>query len=103
MIVFVKQPSLYLNQQKTKSTETSRSGDGTPASPIEYGGEFGGEGGVPYLCVFQPPARLSKITVWHRDYLDGIQLETDLSFLPRIGGTGKHRDVQKDLIELSMD
>jgi hypothetical protein len=71
--------------------------------PKEYGGEFGGKGGVPYLCVFQPPARLSKITVWHRDYVDGIQLETDLSVLPRIGGTGKHRDVHRDVIELSMD
>ena len=69
-------------------------------APHEYGEQCGGEGGVPYLIVFQSSSRLTKITVWHRDYVDGIQLETDLGPLPRIGGTGKHRDVQQDTFEL---
>jgi len=40
------------------------------------------------------------VTVWHRDVVDGIQLETDRGVLPRIGGTGKHRDVRKDTFTL---
>ena len=48
-------------------------------------------------------ARLTRVTVWHRDYLDGIQLETDFGMLPRIGGTGKHRDVQSATFELAAD
>ena len=55
------------------------------------------------MNVFQPPARLVKITIWHRDYVDGIQLETDIGVLPRIGGTGRHRDVQRDTIALAPD
>ena len=102
-VVARKQPFINLDQQKPKPAEASQSGGGMSTLPKEYGGEFGGKGGVPYLCIFQPPARLNKIIVWHRDCVDGIQLETDLSVLPRIGGTGKHRDVQKDVIELSTD
>jgi len=69
--------------------------------PQEYGEECGGKGGVPYLVVWQPPARLTKIRVWHRDYVDGIQLETDQGVLPRIGGTGVHRDVQLETFEIA--
>lgn len=58
---------------------------------------------MPYLIVAQPGARLTKVTVWHRDYLDGIQLETNQGVLPRIGGTGKHRDVQTETFALGPD
>jgi hypothetical protein len=68
--------------------------------PQEFGEECGGKGGVPYVVVLQPGARLTKITVWYRDYVDGIQLLTDKGPLPTIGGTGKHRDVQSETIEL---
>jgi hypothetical protein len=71
--------------------------------PQEYGEECGGKGGVPYLTLFQASARLTKVIIWHRDCVDGIQLETDAGVLPRIGGEGKHRDVQKDTFELAPD
>jgi hypothetical protein len=71
--------------------------------PQEYGEECGGKGGVPYLCVPQTSTRLVKVTVWHRDYVDGIQLETALGVPPRIGGTGKHRDVRKNSFAFAQD
>jgi len=74
-----------------------------PSAPQEYGEECGGKGGVPYLCVPPAPARLTKVTVWHRDYVDGLQLETGLGVLPRIGGTGRHRDVRQDTFTLGAD
>lgn len=77
------------------------SGAHESGSAQEFGEECGGKGGVPYLTVLQPGACLTKITVWHRDSVDGIQLETDHGALPRIGGTGKHRDVQIETIELA--
>jgi hypothetical protein len=92
-----------LGEKASKPGNSSQPGAGAPGLPQEYGAECGGKGGVPYVCVFHPPARLVKITVWHRDYVDGIQLETDLSVLPRIGGTGKHHDVHQDTIELSKE
>ena len=90
-----------LGERESNSRDPARSGTPAPASPQEYGEECGGEGGVPYLIILQPGARLSKITVWHRDYVDGIQLESDQGVLPRIGGTGKHRDVQTVTFELA--
>src|SRR5258706_1995843 len=69
----------------------------------EYGEECGGKGGVPYLSIAQPSARLTRICVWHRDYVDGIQLETELGILPKIGGTGMHKDVREDNFELGAD
>jgi hypothetical protein len=46
---------------------------------------------------------LTKITVWHRDYVDGIQLETDTGVLPKIGGSGLRRDVRQDTFALAPD
>lgn len=69
----------------------------------ELGEECGGPGGVPYRVFAADSERLRRIVVWHRQYVDGIQLETDNSILPRIGGTGKHRDVHEDRFELEAD
>jgi hypothetical protein len=55
------------------------------------------------LSIPQAPVRLTKVKVWHRDYVDGIQLETEIGVLPRIGGTGKHRDIHVDTFELESD
>jgi hypothetical protein len=35
--------------------------------------------------------------------VDGIQLETESGVLPRIGGTGLHRDVRQESFELAPD
>lgn len=51
--------------------------------------------------MLQPSARLTKVTVWHRDFVDGIQLVTDQGALPKIGGTGKHRDIRSETFELA--
>jgi hypothetical protein len=67
---------------------------------VEYGEECGGEGGVPYEVFAYRPAALTRVTVWYRDYVDGIQLETGSGVLPRIGGTGQHRDVRQDSFDL---
>lgn len=67
---------------------------------MEYGEECGGEGGVPYEAFAYRPARLTRVTVWHREYVDGIQLETESGVLPRIGGMGKHRDVRQESFNL---
>ncbi|HSU53087.1 MAG TPA: jacalin-like lectin [Candidatus Dormibacteraeota bacterium] len=69
----------------------------------EFGPECGGAGGVPYSAFTYPPGRITKVSVWHRQYVDGIQLETEAGPLPRIGGTGKHRDVKVDSFELAAD
>ena len=89
-----------MNDQKSKLTASPQPLLSAAGEPHEYGEKCGGEGGVPYLTILQPTARLKKITIWHRDYVDGIQLETDLGPLPRIGGTGKHHDVHEDSFEL---
>jgi hypothetical protein len=72
-------------------------------SPQEHGEHCGGPGGVPYLSVAQSSARLKRVSVWHRVYVDGIELETDVGVLPPIGGTGMHRDVRRDSFELERD
>ena len=64
--------------------------------PQEFGEEVGSKGGVQYRSFAQPPARLTRVTVWHRDLVDGILLESDSGALPRIGGTGMHRDIRQD-------
>jgi hypothetical protein len=69
----------------------------------EFGEECGGRGGVPYQVFARPGERICKVTVWHRDYVDGIQLETDQGALPRIGGTGKSLDIRHDIFELEDD
>src|SRR6266480_157048 len=71
--------------------------------PEEYGEVAGGGGGVPYLVCSPAPAQIRRVTVWHRQYVDGIQLETDEGVLPRIGATGKHHDIHQDSFELAPD
>lgn len=71
------------------------------SSPQEHGEACGGEGGVPYRVFAAPPAFLRKVTVWHRQYVDGIQLATDEGALPHIGGTGRHKDVRIESFELT--
>lgn len=68
--------------------------------PQEYGEQCGGEGGVPYRVFAAPPTVIRKVTIWHRDYVDGITLATDEGSLPHIGGTGRHKDVRIENIEL---
>jgi hypothetical protein len=53
--------------------------------------------------VAQGSARITKVTVWHRDYVDGIQLETEVGALPRIGATGMHHDVREDSFAFATD
>jgi len=69
----------------------------------EFGPECGGKGGVPYQVFAHPGGRIRKITVWHRDFVDGIELETDKGTLPKIGGTGKTLDIRHDIFELDSD
>ena len=90
-------------ETRSKHGKSARSTRIAAAPPREHGELCGGEGGVPYLSAAQSSARLIRICVWHRDYLDGIQLETDLGVLPPIGGTGIHRDVRQDSFELGPD
>jgi hypothetical protein len=92
-----------LREAKPKKAIGLQSARSPAGPPQEYGAECGGEGGVPYLSVAQGLARLTKISVWHRDYVDGILLETDLGILPKIGGSGMHRDVRLDTFELASD
>src|SRR3954462_3131847 len=66
----------------------------------EYGEVCGGSGGVPYSVFAYYPARIARVTVWHRQYVDGILLETDQGILPKIGGTGRHRDIRSDTFAL---
>ena len=63
----------------------------------------GGEGGVPYQVFAHGSDRISRVTVWHRQYVDGIQLETEGGVLPRIGGMGKHHDVRQETFDLAPD
>src|ERR1044071_819340 len=74
-----------------------------PTTPHEFGEQCGGDGGVPYRVVASPPAAIRKVTVWHKQYVDGIQFTTDDGVLPQIGGTGKHKDVRIDSFELAED
>ncbi len=77
---------------------------GTWAGDVEeFGEECGGKGGVPYQTAARAPARITKVTIWHRQFVDGIQLETDTGVLPKIGGTGQHRDIRMDTFTLEAD
>ena len=58
---------------------------------------------MPYRVFAIPPARIRKITIWHRQYVDGMQLTTEDGALPQIGATGKHRDVQVNTFEIGPD
>lgn len=78
--------------------------DPAVSSPaLEYGEECGGSGGVPYSVFAYYPARIARVTIWHRQYVDGILLETDQGTLPKIGGTGRHRDIRSDTFALEPD
>lgn len=66
----------------------------------ESGEECGGTGGVPYCVFAYYPTRIARVTIWHRQYVDGILLETDQVALPKIGGTGRHRDIRSDTFAL---
>jgi hypothetical protein len=81
----------------------SKGTGGRSGEPEEFGEECGGDGGVPYRVFASPPARIKKVTIWHRQYVDGIQLATEDAVLPRIGGTGRHRDVRIETFELAED
>jgi hypothetical protein len=85
---------------------TAKSASAAPIGIVpaeEFGEECGGKGGVPYQVFARPGERVRKVTVWHRDYVDGIQLHTDQGTLPRIGGTGKTLDIRHDIFELGDD
>src|SRR5437763_15229769 len=86
--------------EAAKAVAAAGSG-GIPAE--EFGRECGGKGGVPYQVFARPGERIKKVIVWHRDYVDGIELETDQGTLPKIGGTGKSRDIRHDIFELEED
>src|SRR5215470_17557971 len=90
-------PAEKLRREHPKSSGYPAVGAG-PAE--EFGEECGGAGGVPYCVFAYYPARIARVTVWHRQYVDGILLETDHGALPKIGGTGKHRDIRSDTFAL---
>src|SRR3954470_10377688 len=71
--------------------------------PEEFGPECGGKGGVPYQVFAKLGERITKVIVWHRDYVDGIELQTDQGTLPKIGGTGKSRDIRHEVFTLDPD
>ncbi len=75
----------------------------SPPHGEAFGEECGGRGGVPYRFFAQTPDRITKITVWHRQLVDGLQVESQKGTLGRIGGTGRHKDVHQDTFELSPD
>jgi len=88
---------------KGRTEKSAPPGAGPQSTALEFGEECGGKGGVPYEVFAPGPEPLTRITVWHRDYVDGLQLETRQGPLPRIGGTGKHRDIRCDSFELGAD
>ncbi|HEV2391623.1 MAG TPA: jacalin-like lectin [Verrucomicrobiae bacterium] len=71
--------------------------------PKAFGEECGGKGGVPYLSCAQASDRIRRVTVWHREYVDSIRLETDEGELPRIGRAERLRDVRQDTFQLAAD
>lgn len=85
-------------REQSKSADTASPGS---ERAQEYGQECGGTGGVPYSVFASYPERIARVTVWHRQYVDGILLETDHhGTLPKIGGTGRHRDIRSDTFAL---
>lgn len=87
----------------TRSSAKAISAASGGVSPEEFGPECGGKGGVPFQVFAKPGERITKVTVWHREYVDGIELETDQGTLPKIGGTGKSRDIRHDVFEFAPD
>jgi hypothetical protein len=90
-------PAPKSSHEQSKSADAP-SGGSEPAE--EYGEVCGGTGGVPYCVFAYYPERIARVTLWHRQYVDGILLETDHGTLPKIGGTGRHRDIRSDTFGL---
>ncbi len=88
---------------KAKSGKAAARSTGASAGAEEFGEECGGKGGVPYQVFARPPDRIKLVRVWHRTYVDGLELETDKGILPRIGGTGTSHDIRHDTFELEAD
>jgi Jacalin-like lectin domain len=88
---------------QSSATKASSSTPLGTASPEEFGPECGGKGGVPYQVFAKPGERIIRVTIWHREFVDGIELETDQGTLPKIGGTGKSRDIRHDVFEFGPD
>jgi hypothetical protein len=86
-----------------RAEQADSKGTSGGGEPEEFGEECGGDGGVPFRVFASPPARIKTVTIWHRQYVDGIQLATEDAVLPRIGGTGRHHDVHTDTFELERD
>lgn len=93
-----------MNRPIQKAELKGRSTAPTPESSAphgqEYGEECGGSGGVPYRFFAQAPDRISKITVWYRQLVDGFQVESEKGPLPKVGGTGRHKDIRQETFEL---
>jgi|SRR3954471_16769516 hypothetical protein len=96
-------PAEQSEQPGEKNRQVFESAQAPEVEAEEYGEECGGKGGVPYRVFAYFPLRIQKVTLWHRTYVDGIQLETSQGFLPRIGGTGQHRDIVKSCFELARE
>jgi hypothetical protein len=90
-------PAPKLPHERAKSTDAP---PGSSGQAEEFGEECGGAGGVPYCVFAYSPARIARVTLWHRQYVDGILLETDHGTLPKIGGTGRHKDIRSDTFAL---
>jgi hypothetical protein len=86
---------------KVEAGNPDGSGGAVTGAVEEFGEVCGGKGGVPYLAVAKPPERIKRVTVWHREYVDGIELDTDVGVLPMIGGKGRSRDIRKESFELA--
>jgi|SRR5947209_8511082 len=102
---------IYIMKASAKNRTGEQANQGPPVdaqgvlhqSPEEYGVECGGEGGVPYSTFVRPPDRITSVTVWHRVYVDGLQLETSAGPLPKIGATGLNRDIREESFQLQPD
>src|SRR5689334_17244322 len=88
---------------KPERRKIAAAGDRESNAPEEFGQECGGKGGVPFEVFARADERITRVTVWHRDFIDGIELETAKGPLPRIGGTGTSRDIRRDSFELEKD
>src|SRR5262245_43297278 len=91
------------NFDRVRGEQPSVEKSGRIGEPEEFGEECGGQGGVPYRVFASPPAMIRRVTVWYRQYLDGIQLATDQAVLPLIGSTGMNRDIRTNTFELEAD
>ncbi len=91
------------DELKTNDGARERQGLVPREQPEEFGSLCGGKGGVPYCIFALPPSRIISVSVWHREYVDGIRVETEAGALPTIGGTGKHRDIKLDSFRLDPD